>query len=438
MTRRGMARVRSRAASARTSGRCVRRSATEQGKPVADDDFLAAAAMLTTRPSRSAAESRAGLARVIDTAARPGSRARDRSSRDGERYADRRPLARAADAAAVRMRRPPLRCRSARTLDGRRRRVRLWAPAAREVARDSATMALPHAAGRRGLLRVHDGSRRRRHASIAIASTATLACPTRRRASTRRRARPERGGRSARIRLERRRLARPAMARGGDLRAARRHVHAARAPSPASSAKLDYLADARRHRDRADAARRLPGQRDWGYDGVLLFAPDARYGTARGPEAPRRRRARARADGVPRRRLQPLRARGQLPARATRRSSSPTATTRRGARRSISTARRRPVREFFIHNALYWLEEYRFDGLRLDAVHAILDDRRPDILTELADARAQRPGARARRSTSCWRTTRNEARYLRAAMTAGRAATPRSGTTTSTTRCTCC
>jgi len=42
------------------------------------------------------------------------------------------------------------------------------------------------------------------------------------------------------------------------------------------------------------------------------------------------------------------------------------------------------VREFFIHNALYWMEEYHFDGLRLDAVHAIADDSRPDILAELA------------------------------------------------------
>ena len=32
------------------------------------------------------------------------------------------------------------------------------------------------------------------------------------------------------------------------------------------------------------------------------------------------------------------------------------------------------VRRFFIDNALYWLEEYHFDGLRLDAVHAIADD----------------------------------------------------------------
>jgi maltooligosyltrehalose trehalohydrolase len=44
----------------------------------------------------------------------------------------------------------------------------------------------------------------------------------------------------------------------------------------------------------------------------------------------------------------------------------------------------RPVRDFIIGNALYWLEEFHFDGLRLDAVHAIIDDSRPDLLTELA------------------------------------------------------
>jgi malto-oligosyltrehalose trehalohydrolase len=43
-----------------------------------------------------------------------------------------------------------------------------------------------------------------------------------------------------------------------------------------------------------------------------------------------------------------------------------------------------PMREFVIHNALYWLEEYHFDGLRLDAVHAIMDDSPTHLLNELA------------------------------------------------------
>jgi malto-oligosyltrehalose trehalohydrolase len=43
------------------------------------------------------------------------------------------------------------------------------------------------------------------------------------------------------------------------------------------------------------------------------------------------------------------------------------------------------VREFVIHNALYWIEEFNLDGLRLDAVHAIIDDGTPHLLDELAE-----------------------------------------------------
>ena len=50
---------------------------------------------------------------------------------------------------------------------------------------------------------------------------------------------------------------------------------------------------------------------------------------------------------------------------------------RPGAPRSIIACRE--VRDFVIDNALHWLEDYRFDGLRLDAVHAIVDARRAAI-----------------------------------------------------------
>lgn len=43
------------------------------------------------------------------------------------------------------------------------------------------------------------------------------------------------------------------------------------------------------------------------------------------------------------------------------------------------------VRRFFVENALYWLHEYHLDGLRFDAVHAIFDRSRPDVLEELAN-----------------------------------------------------
>jgi maltooligosyltrehalose trehalohydrolase len=72
---------------------------------------------------------------------------------------------------------------------------------------------------------------------------------------------------------------------------------------------------------------------------------------------------------------------------------------------------RRAVRDFVIHNALYWLEEFRFDGLRLDAVHAIRDDGSPDILEELAEAVHRRVG-RGRAVHLSLENGKNQARYL--------------------------
>lgn len=69
------------------------------------------------------------------------------------------------------------------------------------------------------------------------------------------------------------------------------------------------------------------------------------------------------------------------------------------------------MRDFFLHNALYWLEEYRLDGLRLDAVHTIADDSRPDILEELAERVRSGPG-RERHIHLILENDANAARYL--------------------------
>src|SRR5438034_9193690 len=53
----------------------------------------------------------------------------------------------------------------------------------------------------------------------------------------------------------------------------------------------------------------------------------------------------------------------------------------------------RAVRDFFIHNALYWLEDYHFDGLRFDAAHAIVDESKPEIVSNLAETVRARFGA---------------------------------------------
>jgi len=71
----------------------------------------------------------------------------------------------------------------------------------------------------------------------------------------------------------------------------------------------------------------------------------------------------------------------------------------------------RTVRDYFLHNALYWLEEYRLDGLRLDAVHAIIDDSGLHILDELADAVLNGPG-RLRPIHLVLENYDNEARFL--------------------------
>ena len=97
------------------------------------------------------------------------------------------------------------------------------------------------------------------------------------------------------------------------------------------------------------------------------------------------------------------------------------------------------VRAFAIENALYWLREYRFDGLRLDAVHTIAEPGELSMLHDLSrrggrPCRGNRPshpsGARKRRQPRqrCW----TPGKIRRAANTA------RSGTTIIITPGTCC
>ena len=93
----------------------------------------------------------------------------------------------------------------------------------------------------------------------------------------------------------------------------------------------------------------------------------------------------------------------------------------------------RPVRDFFINNALYWLDEFHFDGLRFDAVHAIFDESEPDIISEIG---ADESGAASpiARSISSSRTTAIRPRYLSAPAVVP-AVTTLNGTTICITRC---
>jgi malto-oligosyltrehalose trehalohydrolase len=127
----------------------------------------------------------------------------------------------------------------------------------------------------------------------------------------------------------------------------------------------------------------FPGRRGWGYDGVLPFAPEGGYGT---PDE-----LKALVDDLHDRGLMAFLdvaynhfgPEGNYLPLVAPRFLSDRHPTPWGAAIDFSLPE---VRAFFIHNALYWLEEYRFDGLRLDAVHAMRDQRSPDILEELAMA----------------------------------------------------
>jgi maltooligosyltrehalose trehalohydrolase len=127
----------------------------------------------------------------------------------------------------------------------------------------------------------------------------------------------------------------------------------------------------------------FPGKRNWGYDGVLPFAPAASYGP---PEALKAFVDRAHALGLAM--LLDVVYNHFGPEGNYLRAYAPDFFTDRhrtpwGDAINFDGERSRTVRDFFVHNALYWLDEFHFDGLRLDAVHAIVDDSRPDIVTEL-------------------------------------------------------
>ncbi len=85
----------------------------------------------------------------------------------------------------------------------------------------------------------------------------------------------------------------------------------------------------------------------------------------------------------------------------------------------------RVVRDFFIENSLYWLEEFHFDGLRFDAVHAILDDSEKHFIGELAESiRGRLPG---RHIHLVLENEANQARWLERDPQGKRSSTTRNG-----------
>lgn len=175
--------------------------------------------------------------------------------------------------------------------------------------------------------------------------------------------------------------------------------------------QLDYLAALGVSAIELMPLSSFPGQRNWGYDGVLPYAPSHAYGR---PEDLKHLIETAHAKQLmvfldvvynhfgPEGNYLSLYA----PQFFTDRHRTPW-----GQAINFDGPGSRTVRDYYIHNALYWLEEYHFDGLRLDAVHAIRDASEPDILTELAQAVSQR-FAGTRQIHLITENDNNAARYL--------------------------
>ncbi|HUG48169.1 MAG TPA: malto-oligosyltrehalose trehalohydrolase [Candidatus Limnocylindria bacterium] len=129
----------------------------------------------------------------------------------------------------------------------------------------------------------------------------------------------------------------------------------------------------------------FPGNRGWGYDGVDLYAPHHPYG---GPEELKRLVDAAHGHGLamvldvvynhfgPDGNYV-----GRFGPYLTERYDTPW-----GGAVNLDGPGSDEVRRFFVDNALMWLRDYHFDGLRLDAVHAFVDLSAVHFLEELAQA----------------------------------------------------
>jgi malto-oligosyltrehalose trehalohydrolase len=128
----------------------------------------------------------------------------------------------------------------------------------------------------------------------------------------------------------------------------------------------------------------FPGRRNWGYDGVYPFAPAASYGRPEDLQA-----LVDTAHGLGMMVLLDVVYNHFGPEGNYIGAYAPDFFTTRhetpwGAGINFDGPESTPVRRFFLENALYWLREFHFDGLRLDAVHAIVDDSPRHLLAELA------------------------------------------------------
>ncbi len=148
------------------------------------------------------------------------------------------------------------------------------------------------------------------------------------------------------------------------------------------------------------------GDRNWGYDGVALYAPARAYGT---PDELRQLVDAAHERGlavildVVYNHLGPV---GNFLPQFSAHYFHSERDTPWGVSLNYDGPDAIMVRRHFVENAFYWLDAFRFDGLRLDATHAIHDRRHPHLAAEIA------VGAHARGAFVVAEDERNDATVI--------------------------
>lgn len=180
----------------------------------------------------------------------------------------------------------------------------------------------------------------------------------------------------------------------------------------AAIGKLDYLKQLGVTAIEIMPVAAFPGKRNWGYDGVSMYAVLESYG---GPEGLKRLVNAAHQKGIAvvldvvyNHLGNEGNYLGKFGPYFTDKHQTPW-----GNAINYDDECCRHVRDYVTENALYWIREYHIDGLRMDAVQTIKDDSPVHLLAELRDRVQQFAGEAGRNVTLVAETDENSPRYVR-------------------------